>query len=229
MSQPQEDQERAGPTAENPTGGPVAEAPAAADALTFDVFGEAVRSQVQDEVAGMQDGEERFVLRGYIPADDHLAVIETVAQPLGAARHVPAAVLGKLFAAVDVLALEEIFPEIIRRQEPVYFGCALGVTTESPKPIGEMTEAERRAFISGRVLPDWPAVAQWRSRQEVLVLLAGRSRHQAWQAPIVRPHGETPKLGLWATLGHDEPWQRPTVQNLRRALRGEDLEAGAST
>jgi hypothetical protein len=229
MSQPREDHERAGPAAETPGGGPPAETPAAADALTFDVFAEAVKSQVQDEVVGMENGEERFVLRGYIPADAHLAVIATVAHPLGAARHVPAAVLKQMLAAVDELTLEEIFPEIIRRQEPLYFGCALGVTTESPKPIAEMTDAERRAFASGRLLPDWPAVALWRGRQEVLVLLAGRSRHQAWQAPIIRPHGETPKLGFWATLGHDEPWQRPSVQNLRRALRGEDVAAGASS
>lgn len=229
MSQAREDHERAGPTAETTGGAPTPDTPPAPDTVTFDVFAEAVKSDVQDEVAALQNAEHGLVLRGYIPCGDRLGQVEMHIQPLGGATTPPVGARAKIHAAVDAFALQEIFPEIITQQQAALFGCAWGVFTEAPKPLGEMTEGERRAFAGGEVLPEWPPVAQWRSREEVRVMLAGQSRHQAWQAPIIRPHGQLPTIGYWTTLGHDEPWQLPAFQNLLRALRGEDLDAGASS
>jgi hypothetical protein len=194
--------------------------------LSFEVFAVAVREHVQDEVAEIREPNESFCPRGYIASEDRAAQILVETQMLGRAAN-PSAVAPRGWQqGLEAFLVEEIFPDIVRRENVLLFACAWSAFTTSPKPVSEMSEVERQAFSEGRQLPGWPSPERWRGREEALVMLLARDRQEAWQAPIVRPHGQPPAVGYWSTLGHDQPWERPAFRNLRRALRGEPADAG---
>src|SRR6202044_2812344 len=66
--------------------------------------------------------------------------------------------------------------------------------------VHNLTAAELQAVDHGEVPDGWPVRERWRKPEEQLLFVLDGEHEQLWWAEIVRPHGEAPLLGYWATL-----------------------------